>query len=1223
MSFNRLFFFSLFILLFSATAMSQSVSLSDTVSIADTELTLLSNTSQCLTDCEAWLEWDLREAVSDKRASTKSDSVFGFEFLKKSNKTKTLKSFGIEVWKEFDVEVSDFGWVEEIVEREPLDVTGKTVACKDIGCVDGKKSGLCDCVGVVWKETGSHFEKRFNKVANTPYNFNFKKGNKYRFRVWGKKNPQLGENDVDWIPTILGERISEWAWWSSSWKTRYQLTWTAPYDLNVGNVVHFGDIDFSAMDIVMDDLNDYRVVYNDVTDLNRWVEGTSASTDGNLWIKLDNGLSAGVQTAFYIYTNNAAAGTPNKHISYLVDGFEDGEYTSNLVWIAKNANTEADSSVQSVIKHDGTYALKVDNQTDTQPYLETTFASEQNPNEISTFMYCTNVAKGGAVKYISATAVQMFPEISVGTFQVYTGAYSIDTTVVPLNDTWYLLKTVFDWTANTANFEFWNSTITTKLAEVKDVNITTFSGITKIQLGRAGNDIGEQVYFDKSDVNVVYSLGSAEIDIGVTASFSTAFNPAGLNVEAGIASLAVDFNSISIYSETAISNKGYRWDFNGVTYSYDQNLTRTFTVVADYNVCLDANATIDGINYSNQACSTVSILSYPQNVDFNFTPASPSRNETIRFQASSDLSDVEWVWGFGDGNFSTGQDINHSFPIGDWNVCLTAIAPVDLNTQHCESIEIFGLGLVQFYDENTGSKLVPTTLIVDGTSYVADVNADGVLNLALSGWSSGNHTIIASLADYGSREWVIDFNEFSYFFKNFSMLEDANGGIINFKFYDTDESTILANATIQVMIEDVNYASSKQTNASGEVSFFLNPDDANYSFHIIKADETTLDYYQPTVTIKIPKDEETLATLTAEAFDVQLGGVASRSYLGNTTDLVFKIFPNTVDYYQAQVDYNSAAYLSRTYSFKTKGDTSTITIQPYLPKTANGATIYFYVIDSVNSDSIEGVLVEASRTGGVLAGKTVEQEHTDSSGAAIFSLLINEQYRMNFFIDGDLVYSIKLVATSTTYTVRIDRTGGGSMTDYVDSRTFVEFIPGIGYLESAGGIIGFDVNIFSPTGIISDVNITVFQDGNFVMNIYGSDSDGNYFVFSIDLNSLDSNHAIVVDVNIFKTSGITEHYSHVYIIKTPSTYNILYTLRSAELREELGGDLALNVIAFFITLFVVASFGITVTTKFEGLFAIAAVVMFFFVYIGWVNGILYGLALVGGFSAVIASKRFG
>jgi len=554
---------------------------------------------------------------------------------------------------------------------------------------------------------------------------------------------------------------------------------------------------------------------------------------------------------------------------------------------------------------------------------------------------------------------------------------------------------------------------------------------------------------------------------------------------------------------------------------------------------------------------------------------------------------------------------------------LTAIAPVDLNTRHCENIEIYGVGLVQFYDENTGSKVVPTTLTVDGTSYVSDVNSDGVLSLNLSGWSTGNHTIVASLASYGSREWVVDFNEFSYFYKNFSMLEDANGGTIDFKFYDNDESTILANATIEVMIDDSNYASSAVTNSSGEVTFFLNPDDANYSFHITKSNGSTLTYYQPTVTIKIPKDEQTLATLTAEAFDIQLGGTASRSYLGNTTDLVFKIFPNTVGYYQAQVDYNSAAYLSRTYSFKTKGDTSTVTVQPYLPKTANGATIYFYVIDSVNSNSIEGVLVEASRTGGVLAGKTIEAEHTDSSGAAVFSLLLNEQYRMNFFIDGALVYSITLVATSTTYTVRLDRTGGGTITDYVDSRTVVDFNPTLGYLESAGGIIGFDVNVFSPTGILSDINITVFQDGNFVTNQYAVSIDGNYFVFSIDLNSLDSNHAIVVDVNIFKTNGITEHYSHVYFIKTPTTYNILHTLRSAELKEELGGELALNVIAFFITMFVVAGFGITVTTKFEGLFAIAAVVSFFFVYIGWVNGIIWGLAFIGGVSSIIAAKRFG
>ena len=1147
MSFNRLFFFSLFILLFSATAMSQSVSLSDTVSIADTELTLLSNTSQCLTDCEAWLEWDLREAVSDKRASTKSDSVFGFEFLKKSNKTKTLKSFGIEVWKEFDVEVSDFGWVEEIVEREPLDVTGKTVACKDIGCVDGKKSGLCDCVGVVWKETGSHFEKRFNKVANTPYNFNFKKGNKYRFRVWGKKNPQLGENDVDWIPTILGERISEWAWWSSNWDYYVSVTISNTSGTSVTDFwVDYNSFNAStliAAGKLQADYDDLRVVI-DGTDVNYIIREYGKGTDST-HIMFPVTLATGSSKDVSIYYGNAAASAPTF-------------VTETASWVNTDVAGFTVSQAGKYINIEGTkvgdswyeFVKRVEPANRSDTYFKIFYDIK-----IST-MSLEDPAQCAAMAYQGDNAVILFGAARNHdpflTFMIWDRTDGSDTHTGSADDDWIVPSSRWDSISAEYKESDTSATIDMNYGVVNKsdsgVDATLSGGGYKIGFGGHSYDNGQQTDCNITNVAINYQDASlwlteqAEKSYGNT--FIANFEYEGASsVDNNSTHVTTNFFDLTSYDSSSVNTeKSYRWDFNGSVYSYDQNISRLLVVGEDYNVCLDINALVDGIFESDINCQIV-------NVNYG----------------------------------------------------------------------VFG---VHFYDENTGIDFVPTTLTVNGTSYVSSVESNGQLTLNIIDFTQPV-TIIASSATYTEREWVFDLDIVTDYNYSLAMLEDANGGIINFKFYDTDESTILANATIQVMIEAVNYASSKQTNASGEVSFFLNPDDANYSFHIIKADETTLDYYQPTVTIKIPKDEETLATLTAEAFDVQLGGVASRSYLGNTTDLVFKIFPNTVDYYQAQVDYNSAAYLSRTYSFKTKGDTSTITIQPYLPKTANGATIYFYVIDSVNSDSIEGVLVEASRTGGVLAGKTVEQEHTDSSGAAIFSLLINEQYRMNFFIDGDLVYSIKLVATSTTYTVRIDRTGGGSMTDYVDSRTFVEFIPGIGYLESAGGIIGFDVNIFSPTGIISDVNITVFQDGNFVMNIYGSDSDGNYFVFSIDLNSLDSNHAIVVDVNIFKTSGITEHYSHVYIIKTPSTYNILYTLRSAELREELGGDLALNVIAFFITLFVVASFGITVTTKFEGLFAIAAVVMFFFVYIGWVNGILYGLALVGGFSAVIASKRFG
>jgi len=313
--------------------------------------------------------------------------------------------------------------------------------------------------------------------------------------------------------------------------------------------------------------------------------------------------------------------------------------------------------------------------------------------------------------------------------------------------------------------------------------------------------------------------------------------------------------------------------------------------------------------------------------------------------------------------------------------------------------------------------------------------------------------------------------------------------------------------------------------------------------------------------------------------------------------------------------------LSRTYSFNTRGDTSSIEIQPYLPKTVNSAAVYFYIVDSVSQKAIEDVLVEMSRTGGVLAGKVIEQEHSDSSGAIVLSMLLNETYELNFYINNQLVYSINMVPTSTTYTVFINQTGGGNLIEYHESRTVVDFLPSTGWLESSGGSISFDVNVFSPTGIISDVNINVFQDGNIQLTYSGANADGNYFIFFINLNSLDSNHLITIDVNVFKTNGITEHYSHSYSIKTPYTYNLMSDLRSA--KDILGGDLGVNLIAMFITLFAVAGFGIKVNSRFESLFGVGAIIMFIFVYIGWVNVILYSIAVLGGIAAIIAAKRFG
>lgn len=61
---------------------------------------------------------------------------------------------------------------------------------------------------------------------------------------------------------------------------------------------------------------------------------------------------------------------------------------------------------------------------------------------------------------------------------------------------------------------------------------------------------------------------------------------------------------------------------------------------------------------------------------FTYTPAQPTRNNPITFDASGSTDATDYVWDFGDGGTDTGQTTDYAYPgKGNYSVTLTVDGP--------------------------------------------------------------------------------------------------------------------------------------------------------------------------------------------------------------------------------------------------------------------------------------------------------------------------------------------------------------------------------------------------------------------------------------------------------------------------------------------------------------------------------------------------------------------
>jgi hypothetical protein len=118
-----------------------------------------------------------------------------------------------------------------------------------------------------------------------PFDFwgrTLEQGKDYYIRIMGEKYPVLGENNIDWVPTIMGIQINEWSLWNGSWNYRqkynfmnyqgYDVQWYRAYiEMNTTAEILAGRMNSNCSDI--------RAA-NDTTEFQSFVENCNTATTG-------------------------------------------------------------------------------------------------------------------------------------------------------------------------------------------------------------------------------------------------------------------------------------------------------------------------------------------------------------------------------------------------------------------------------------------------------------------------------------------------------------------------------------------------------------------------------------------------------------------------------------------------------------------------------------------------------------------------------------------------------------------------------------------------------------------------------------------------------------------------------------------------------------------------------------------------------------------------------
>ncbi|MBI4401942.1 MAG: hypothetical protein HY581_09950 [Nitrospirae bacterium] len=278
------------------------------------DITLVENTEQCLGECYAILRVKPYTDLNLPETPTAIDNIH----FKTASDHRGLKSNAFEILRE-----------------EQVTVTVPVFETRQVACPKGNGTVFGICQETVQK--GSREEQR-TTFRWEPFSFwgeHLPAGRDYIIKLRGQKVPTLGPNNVDWLLTLQGIPLTEWAWWNSSWLYRRQIRVTNNNESAILNSGYSINLTFNHSGLAdsgksLANGRDVRVVFNDTIELDRFAFTTfNSSQNTTLFFRTQSPLGPmATSLDYFLYYGNPSAEPPPENKSRVFNFSDDFELYS-------------------------------------------------------------------------------------------------------------------------------------------------------------------------------------------------------------------------------------------------------------------------------------------------------------------------------------------------------------------------------------------------------------------------------------------------------------------------------------------------------------------------------------------------------------------------------------------------------------------------------------------------------------------------------------------------------------------------------------------------------------------------------------------------------------------------------------------------------------------------------------------------------------------------------